>query len=71
MQAESRDAAFWFGFGPSYPTFALGAPAVDGGSLAVEVRNVGLRAGDEVVQLYVDLALGSDPQSLRTVEITA
>jgi len=31
------------------------------------VGNVGSRGGDEVLQLYVDLALGSDPRPLRTL----
>ena len=40
---------------------------IDGGSVVVEVRNTGARPGDEVVQLYVDLALGSDARALRTL----
>ncbi|HEX7491346.1 MAG TPA: glycoside hydrolase family 3 N-terminal domain-containing protein [Candidatus Limnocylindrales bacterium] len=52
---------FPFGFGMSYTTFEvadlrLGAPqvAIDGEfSVSVAVRNTGLRAGDEVVQLYL------------------
>jgi len=67
MQAERRDPAFWFGFGLSYTTFALGTPAVDGDAVVVEVRNVGSQPGDEVVQFYADLALGSDPRPLHTL----
>ncbi len=67
MQAEHRDPAFWFGFGLSYTTFALGEPTIDGAAVVVEVRNTGARCGAEVVQLYVDLALGSDARALRTL----
>jgi beta-glucosidase len=50
-----------FGHGLSYTRFALHGPSLDRTSLgpgdevaiAVEVENVGARAGDEVVQLYV------------------
>ncbi len=52
---------FPFGFGLSYTRFEIGAPRLSAprigiaGSVtvAVEVANVGARAGDEVVQLYV------------------
>lgn len=52
---------FPFGFGLSYTRFDIGAPKLSaprigtGGEVTVEVevRNVGDRAGDEVVQLYV------------------
>ena len=67
MHAERRDPAFWFGFGLSFTTFALGEPTLAGDGVVVDVRNTGTRAGDEVVQLYVDLALGSDPRPLRTL----
>jgi beta-glucosidase len=67
MQAERRDPAFWFGFGLSYTRFSYAPPRLDGDLLAVAVQNVGTRAGDEVVQLYVDLALGSDSRPLGTL----
>ena len=67
LHAERRDPAFWFGFGLSYTRFEYGAPRLDGDALVVTVRNAGPRAGDEVVQLYVDLALGSDPRALGTL----
>lgn len=49
---------FPFGFGLSYTRFVIGAPqadlAADGsGTVRVQVRNVGERAGKEVVQLYI------------------
>ncbi|MEO7436178.1 MAG: glycoside hydrolase family 3 C-terminal domain-containing protein, partial [Candidatus Binatia bacterium] len=67
MQAERRDPAFWFGYGLSYTSFDYGPPRLDGDAVAVTIRNAGRRAGDEVVQLYVDLALGSDPRELGTL----
>src|SRR5205823_5577154 len=50
-----------FGHGLSYTTFSYGTPRVAGSRIAptgrtvlsVDVTNVGGRAGDEVVQLYV------------------
>jgi beta-glucosidase len=44
---------FPFGHGLSYTTFDYGVLAVSGRAVRVAVRNVGTRAGDEVVQLYV------------------
>jgi beta-glucosidase len=67
MQAERRDPAFWFGFGLSYTRVEYEAPRLDGDALVVAIRNAGPRAGDEVVQLYVDLALGSDRRPLGTL----
>ncbi len=67
MQAERRDPAFPFGFGLSYTRFEYGVPWLDGDTLVVAVRNAGRRVGDEVVQLYVDLALGSDGRALGTL----
>jgi beta-glucosidase len=50
-----------FGFGLSYTSFTVGAPALSAAriaaagtlTVAVEVTNTGAREGDEVVQLYV------------------
>jgi beta-glucosidase len=72
MQATERSPAFPFGFGLSYTTFAHGRPTGhrtwDGGiSVTVPVTNTGTRAGDEVVQLYLDEPLGSDPRPLRAL----
>ena len=56
----SPDAAYPFGFGLGYTEFDWGGPEVSsqimgdaGVDVAVEIRNVGQRAGAEVVQLYV------------------
>jgi beta-glucosidase len=67
MHAERREPAFWFGFGLGYTCFAYDPPRLDGDALVVTIRNVGTRAGTEVVQLYVDLALGTDPRPLGTL----
>jgi beta-glucosidase len=67
MHAERRDPAFWFGHGLTYTRFAYDPPRLDGDALAVTIRNIGARAGTEVVQLYVDLALGTDARPLGTL----
>ncbi|MDI3424077.1 glycoside hydrolase family 3 N-terminal domain-containing protein [Streptomyces sp. B-S-A12] len=69
---------FPFGHGLSYTTFAVGEPRlsttrIDAGALrggdtvevAVDVRNTGKRAGDEVVQLYVHDLAASITQPVR------
>ena len=58
---SSRSAAYPFGHGLSYTTFAYGKPELTGASLkpgeSVEVKfdvtNTGKRAGSEIAQLYV------------------
>jgi beta-glucosidase len=66
MHAERREPAFWFGFGLSYTRFERAA-ASRSDALVVDVRNVGTRPGAELAQLYVDVALGSDPRPLGTL----
>lgn len=51
--AHDVDPLFPFGHGLSYTEFAYGDLTVDGSSVTVEVTNIGIRAGREVVQLYV------------------
>lgn len=56
-----KSPLFPFGYGLSYTTFAYSKPALaekqitsDGGTtVSVEVKNTGIYAGDEVVQMYV------------------
>lgn len=72
MEATGRSPAFPFGFGLTYTTFEHGRPVArrtaDGGvRLTVPVTNTGTRAADEVVQVYLDEPLGSDPRPLRTL----
>jgi beta-glucosidase len=72
MQATERSPAFPFGFGLSYTTFAHGRPtgrrSWDGTiAVTVPVTNTGTRSGDEVVQLYLDEPLGSDPRPFRAL----
>ena len=72
MEATGRSPAYPFGYGLSYTTFEHGRmTAVDDGEggirITVPVVNTGTRPGDEVVQVYLDEALGSDPRPLRTL----
>ncbi len=72
MQATERSPAFPFGFGLSYTTFEhgrlTGRRSWDGTiTVTVPVTNTGTRVGDEVVQLYLDEPLGSDPRPLRAL----
>ena len=58
LDARGHSPAFAFGFGLSYTRFTCGPPQLaratdDVIELSVELRNVGARAGDEVVQVYV------------------
>jgi beta-glucosidase len=65
-----------FGYGLSYTTFAysnltLAAPSLRVGqqtTVAVDVRNTGSIAGDEVVQLYVHQKYGSDSRPVRALK---
>jgi beta-glucosidase len=58
---DNKEPLFPFGFGLSYTTFEIGAPALSAPRIAkngsvtvkVDVRNTGKVAGDEVVQLYL------------------
>jgi len=72
MQATERSPAFPFGFGLSYTTFEHGRLTArrswDGTiTVTVPVTNTGTWIGDEVVQLYLDESLGSDPRPLRAL----
>lgn len=55
--ATQSEVAYPFGYGLGYTSFELADVAVvadaDGGEVEVTVRNIGQRAGSEVVQVYV------------------
>ena len=67
------DPLFPFGFGLSYTTFDVSAPALDRTSMSrrgsvaatVTVKNTGTVKGDEVVQLYVHDPVASNSQPVR------
>lgn len=67
---------FEFGYGLSYTSFAIGEPAVGGGTIApggritvsTEVTNTGARAGDEVVQLYIHQRAGRASRPVRELK---
>ncbi|HZF17852.1 MAG TPA: glycoside hydrolase family 3 N-terminal domain-containing protein [Steroidobacteraceae bacterium] len=58
---DSKDPLYPFGFGLSYTSFEIGAPVLSASTIRkdgsvnvnVDVRNTGMVAGDEVVQLYI------------------
>ena len=72
---KSCDPQYVFGYGLSYSQFEITnlrlsrTSVSSSGSLtaSVDVRNVAGPKGDEVVQLYLDEPLGSDPRPLRTL----
>lgn len=49
----SNTPLYPFGYGLSYTSFELSGLEVSGSKVRVDVKNVGPRAGDEVVQVYV------------------
>ena len=83
FHATNRRPAFWFGEGMSYTTFDWGTPTLhpadvdataDGGdtsgsraSVSALVSNTGDRAGVDVVQLYLNVALGTHLTPLPTL----
>lgn len=65
MVAEKHAPSWWFGHGIGYSPFRYGAArSTADADIVCEVTNTGNRAGDEVVQVYVDVALGSDPRPI-------
>lgn len=73
---EDISPLFPFGYGLSYTKFEIGKPRLSsarigvGGSVIVEVdvRNVGQRAGDEVVQLYVHDQVASVTRPIKELK---
>lgn len=73
---EDIESLFPFGFGLSYTRFEIGAPRLSaprigvGGEVIVEVdvRNMGERAGDEVVQLYVHDRVASVTRPIKELK---
>jgi beta-glucosidase len=61
FQTKKIVPQFPFGFGLSYTTFRYSNLQVtsDGSSVSFDVRNTGIRAGDEVGEVYVTLPAGS------------
>ena len=68
----TKAPAYPFGYGLSYTKFAYSNLKVEktrgGVDVTVEVRNVGGRAGDEVVQLYVRAPEGAGDRRLHHLE---
>jgi len=67
FHATGRRPAFWFGHGLGYAPLAWGAPRLEGDAVQVSLRNEGDGEASEVVQVYLDLALGSSAQALPTL----
>ena len=73
---DSAEPLFPFGFGLSYTRFEIGAPRLSAATIGVagtvdvevEVANVGARAGDEVVQLYVHDQVASVTQPVKALK---
>lgn len=73
---ENIEPLFPFGFGLSYTRFEIGDPRLSsprigiGGTVTVEVdvKNIGERAGDEVVQLYVHDQVASVTRPIKELK---
>lgn len=72
----SNDPLYAFGYGLSYTTFDISAPMLDkevmsvNGSINVKVnvKNTGLRDGEEVVQLYIRDLVGSITRPVKELK---
>lgn len=73
---DSSDPLFPFGFGLSYTRFEIGAPRLSSNripadgkvTVAVDVRNTGSVAGDEVVQLYIHDLVSSVTRPIKELK---
>ncbi len=73
FDAKNKEPLFPFGFGLSYTQFALSdlkaeKAANDEVDLSVQVRNIGARAGAEVVQVYAAPSTGELPRPPRELK---
>ena len=57
-----------FGFGLSYTSFAYSGLTVSGDTVCVTVKNTGVRAGSEVVQLYIEPPTGGLHRPVRELK---
>ena len=64
---NKRTPLYPFGFGLSYTTFAYSDLTANEHTVSVRVKNTGTRAGEEVVQLYLDSAGLANQPMLRLV----
>lgn len=73
---STKEPLFPFGFGLSYTRFEIGAPRLSATSIrpgesvtvSVQVKNVGDREGDEVVQVYVQDVVGSITRPVKELK---
>ncbi|MBB6250804.1 glycoside hydrolase family 3 N-terminal domain-containing protein [Nitrospirillum iridis] len=73
---DTTDPLFPFGYGLSYTTFDVAAPRLSATTIpkdgkvtvAVEVKNTGSRAGDEVVQLYLHQQVASVTRPVKELK---
>ncbi|MEZ5039999.1 MAG: beta-glucosidase BglX [Saprospiraceae bacterium] len=71
-----NEARYPFGYGLSYTTFSYSAPTLSSTSMtmdgsldvSVEVTNTGERAGEEVVQLYIQDLVGSVTRPVKALK---
>ncbi len=71
LQKEGAPVSFPYGFGLSYTSFDLSEMRLDVSadvlSASCEIRNTGLRRGDEVIQLYVGFSTSRYDRPVKTL----
>ncbi len=67
FEAEHKQPLFAFGFGLCYTTFAYSGLSVDSAAKTARftVKNIGIRAGTEIAEVYATLPKGSDESYKR------